>query len=61
MKRKRSPVETAKSLIGWHGTRKLAEASFLAAAARGNPERGLRLLDKLNRQDRKNRIVATKP
>jgi hypothetical protein len=38
-----------------------AEASFLAAAARGNPARGLRLLDKLNRQDRKNRIAGTKP
>jgi hypothetical protein len=38
-----------------------AEASFLAAAARGNPARGLRLLDKLNRQDRKNRIAVTKP
>ena len=37
------------------------EASFLAAAARGNPERGLRLLEKLNRQDRKNRIFGTKP
>ena len=91
MKQKRSPVETAKSLIRWRGNHKLehvrqiasrsgqsinqmvnswadmviaqneAEASFLAAAARGNPARGLRLLDKLNRQDRKNRIVATKP
>jgi hypothetical protein len=35
-----------------------AEASFLAAAVRGNPERGLRLLEKLSRQDRKNRILA---
>jgi hypothetical protein len=33
-----------------------AEASFLAAAARG-----LRLLEKLNRHDRKNRIAGTKP
>ena len=38
-----------------------AEASFLAAATRGNPARGLRLLEKLNRQDRKNRIAGTKP
>jgi hypothetical protein len=38
-----------------------AEASFLAAAARGNPARGLRLLEKLNRLDRKNRIAGTKP
>jgi hypothetical protein len=38
-----------------------AEASFLAAAARGNPARGLRLLEKLNRHDRKNRITGTKP
>ena len=38
-----------------------AEASFLAAAARGNPERGLRLLEKLNRLDRKNRVFGTKP
>jgi hypothetical protein len=38
-----------------------AEASFLAAAARGNPARGLRLLEKLNRQDRKNRMAGTKP
>jgi hypothetical protein len=38
-----------------------AEAAFLAAAARGNPERGLRLLEKLNRLDRKNQIVSTKP
>ena len=38
-----------------------AEASFFAAAARGNPERGLRLLEKLNRRDRKNRIAGTKP
>ncbi len=38
-----------------------AEASFLAAAARGNPARGLRLLDKLNRQDRQHRIAGTKP
>ena len=37
------------------------EASFLAAAARSNPERGLRLLEKLNRQDRKNRIAGTQP
>lgn len=37
-----------------------AEASF-PAAARGNPARGLRLLDKLNRQDRENRVVGTKP
>ena len=27
----------------------------------GNPARGLRLLEKLNRQDRKNRIAGTKP
>jgi len=38
-----------------------AEAGFLAAVARGNPENGLRLLGKLNRQDRKNRIAGTKP
>jgi hypothetical protein len=38
-----------------------AEASLLAAAARGNPARELRLLEKLNRQDRKNRIAGTKP
>jgi len=38
-----------------------AEASFFAAAARGNPARGLRLLDKFNRLDRKNRIAGTKP
>jgi hypothetical protein len=38
-----------------------AEASFLAAAARGNPTRGLRLLEKLNRQDRKNQVAGTKP
>jgi hypothetical protein len=38
-----------------------AEASFLAAAARGNPARGLRLLEKLNRHDRKTRIAGTKP
>jgi hypothetical protein len=38
-----------------------AESSFLAAAARGHPERGLRLLDKLNRRDRKNRTAGTKP
>ena len=38
-----------------------AEASFLAAAVRGNPERGLRLLEKLSRQDRENRIFGTKP
>ena len=37
------------------------EASFLAAAARGNPERGLKLLDKLNRQDRKAGMAGTKP
>jgi hypothetical protein len=48
MKRKRSPAKTARSL-------------FLVAAARGNPEHGLRLLDKLSRQDRKNRIAGTKP
>jgi hypothetical protein len=36
-------------------------ASFLAAAARGNPERGLRLLEKLNRQDRKAGVAGTKP
>jgi hypothetical protein len=35
------------------------EASFLAAAARGNPARGLRLLEKLNRQDRNNGIAGT--
>jgi hypothetical protein len=40
---------------------KEVEASFLAAAARGNPERGLRLLEKLNWQDLKNRIAGTKP
>jgi len=38
-----------------------AEASFLAAAARGNPERGLRLLEKLNRLDRKNRVAGEQP
>ena len=38
-----------------------AEASFLAASARGNPARGLRLLDKINRQDRNNKIAGTKP
>jgi hypothetical protein len=38
-----------------------AESSFLAAAARGNPSRGLRLLEKLNRHDRENRITGTKP
>ena len=38
-----------------------AEASFFAAAARGNPERGLRLLEKLSRPDQKNRILGTKP
>jgi len=38
-----------------------AEASFLAAAARGNPERGLRLLEKLNHLDRKNRVAGEKP
>jgi hypothetical protein len=37
------------------------EASFVAAAARGNPERGLRLLEKLNRQDKKAGIAGTKP
>ena len=37
------------------------EASFLAAAARGNPARGLKLLEKLNRLDRKNRVAGTKP
>jgi len=57
MKRKRNPVGPAKSVIAQNE----AEVSFLAAAARGNPERGLRLLEKLNRQDRKNRIAATKP
>ena len=91
MKPKRSPTETAKSLIRWRGTHKLervrqiasrngqsinqmvnswadmviaqneAEASFIAAAGRGNPERGLRLLDRLNRLDRRNRIAGTKP
>ncbi len=60
MKRKRSPVEKPQSLTRWRRTHKLAEASFLAAAARGNPERGLRLLEKLNRLDRKNRIAGTK-
>jgi hypothetical protein len=38
-----------------------AEAAFLAAATPGNPDRGLRLLDQLNRQDRKHRIADTKP
>jgi len=38
-----------------------AEASFLAAAARGNPERGLRLLEKLNRLDRKQRVAGEQP
>jgi hypothetical protein len=37
-----------------------AEASFLAAA-RGNPERGLRLLEQLNRLDRKNRVAGEQP
>ena len=37
------------------------EASFLAAAARGNPARGLKLLEKLNRQDRKAGLAGTKP
>ena len=35
------------------------EASFLAAAARGNPAHGLKLLEKLNRQDRKSGIAGT--
>jgi hypothetical protein len=38
-----------------------AEASFLAATARGNPARGLRLLEKLSRRDLENRITGTKP
>jgi hypothetical protein len=36
------------------------EASYFAAAARGNPARGLRLLEKVNRQDRTNRFAGTK-
>jgi hypothetical protein len=57
MKRKRNPLGPAKSVIAQNE----AEASFLAAAARGNPARGLRLLEKLNRHDRKNRIAGVKP
>jgi hypothetical protein len=38
-----------------------AEALFLAAVARGNPDRGLRLLVKLDRQDRKNELWTPKP
>jgi len=38
-----------------------AEAWFLAAAARGNPARGLRLLEKLNRLDRKHQVLGDKP
>ena len=37
-----------------------AEASFQVAAARGNPERGLRLLEKLNRVVRKHRMAGNK-
>ena len=38
-----------------------AEALCLAVAARVNPERALRLLGKLNRLDRNNRVAEEQP
>ncbi len=38
-----------------------AEASFRAAASRGNPKRLLRLLDRLDAEDRRRGLAGSKP
>lgn len=42
-------------------TAEAAEASFRAAASRGNPERLIRVLEEVDRQDRAARIAGPRP